>query len=285
MNVSESKHNSVAPTTHFLETEAFNRTSDTFVCWLSGAGFLINSRGTTVMIDPVISMETEKTDTVEIGFRMRVPLPIEAKDVPSLDAVIYTHGDSDHIGTFTPSVLAERNALFFGTHPVVENVKTLGVPIQQTKTIGIGETFRIGEIEITTTPADHPWQELDPTQYGEPWGPEDCCGFLVKTLDGTIWCTGDTRLLPEHLEMDGIDVLLLDVSRDEYHLGPEAVTIANKLSNAHLIPYHYGTYDTDIEALNGNPMEIAPSISGWEHRLHVLAPGEKFWVRASEQNS
>ncbi|MBT2696519.1 MBL fold metallo-hydrolase [Bacillus sp. ISL-40] len=285
MSLSESKHNAGAPPTQPLESEAFAKSTDTFVCWLSGAGFLIHSRGTNVMIDPDIAMDKEKTDTVEIGLRMRVPLPIEAKDVPRLDAVIYTHGDSDHVGKYTPLALAEKDALFYGTLPVVKNIESLGVPVEQTKTIGIGETFKIGQIEITTTPAEHPWQEKNPEKYGQPWGPNDCCGFLIKTPDGTIWCTGDTRLLPEHLEMTGIDVLLLDVSRDEYHLGPEAATIANKLSHAQLIPYHYGTYDTEIEALNGNPMELAPRISEWERRLHVLAPGEKFEVRGSEHNS
>jgi L-ascorbate metabolism protein UlaG (beta-lactamase superfamily) len=285
LSLSESKQNAVAPATQPLESESFAKTNDTFICWLSGAGFLINSRGTVVMIDPVISMEKGSTDTVELGLRLRMPLPIEAKNVPRLDAVIYTHGDSDHVGKYTPPALAEKNAVFYGTLPVVKKLETLGVPVAQTKTLCLGETFKIGQIEITTTPADHPWQENNPEKYGEPWGPEDCCGFLINTPDGTIWCTGDTRLLPEHLQMTGIDVLLLDVSRDPYHLGPEAATVANNLSNAHLIPYHYGTYDTNIPALNGNPMEVAPSISQWERRLHVLAPGEKFWIRASEHNS
>lgn len=283
LSFSKFKQNAVAPSTQLLESEAFANATDTFVCWLSGAGFLINSRGTTVMIDPVISMEKEKTDTVEIGLRLRVPLPIEAKDVSRLDAVLYTHADSDHVGKYTPLALAEKNALFYGTLPAVNQLEVLGVPVEQTKTIGIGETFKIGQIEITTTPADHPWQEMNPEKYGGSWGPKDCCGFLIKTPDGTIWCTGDTRLLPEHLQMTGIDVLLLDVSWNEYHLGPEsAITLANKLSRAHLIPYHYGTYDTDIEALNGNPMELASKIRESKSRLHVLAPGEKFKVGASD---
>ncbi|MEH7119942.1 MBL fold metallo-hydrolase [Neobacillus vireti] len=73
---------------------------------------------------------------------MRVPLPIEAKDVPRLDAVLYTHGNSDHVGKYTPSALAEKNAWFYGTFPVVKNLEKLGVPVEQTKTIGIRETFK-----------------------------------------------------------------------------------------------------------------------------------------------
>ncbi|MFD4058773.1 MBL fold metallo-hydrolase [Streptomyces californicus] len=278
-----SKSNAIAPATQLIQQEAFTDSSGTFIYWLSGSGFLINSRGTLIMIDPVISLEKGKNDISEIGIRMSVSLPIEASSVPQLDAVLYTHGDNDHMGKYTPSSLVHKGTLFGGTPPVLKNLESLGVPVGQYKSLDIGETFRVGQIEITTTPADHPWQEKNPAKYGNPWGPKDCCGFLIKTLDGTIWCPGDTRLLPEHLQMKGIDVLLLDVSWNEYHLGPEsAITLANTYSNAYLIPYHYGSYETEIEALNGNPMELAPSITSWQKRLHVLAPGEKFKVSRFE---
>jgi L-ascorbate metabolism protein UlaG (beta-lactamase superfamily) len=274
-----SKSNATAPASQLIQQSAFMETSDTSIYWLSGSGFLINSRGTLVMIDPVISHKKGKIGISEIGLPMSVSLPIEAPSVPPLDAVLYTHADNDHMGKYTPSTLVHKETLFIGTPPVLKNLDALGVPSGQTKSFDIGETFQIGHIEITTTPADHPWQEKNPVKYGNPWGPNDCCGFLIKTLDGNIWFPGDTRLLPEHLQMKGVDVLLLDVSWNEYHLGPEsAITLANTYSNAHLIPYHYGSYDTELEALNGNPMELAPRISESQNRLHVLAPGEKFKV-------
>jgi L-ascorbate metabolism protein UlaG (beta-lactamase superfamily) len=51
------------------------------------AGFLINSRGTTLMVDPRLS-----------GFDMPVMIefPIAASDVPRLDAVLVTHSNNDH---------------------------------------------------------------------------------------------------------------------------------------------------------------------------------------------
>lgn len=279
--------NAIAPNTQPLNPDAFNHLFGTSIYWLSSAGFLINSRGTLIMIDPVISLDKENGNISEIGLPLHVPLPIEAKDVPKLDAVLYTHADNDHIGTHTPSALVHKETLFGGTSPVVKSLETLGVPLEQTKTFSIGETFHMGEIEITTTPADHPWQEANPEEFGEPWGPKDCCGFLIKTLDGSIWCPGDTRLLPEHLQMTGIDVLLLDVSKDaEYHLGEEnAITLANTYQDAQLLPYHYGTYDIEIDAMNGNPLKLVPRINDAENRLHILAPGEEFIVRTPDSKS
>ena len=51
------------------------------------AGYFINSRGTTLMVDPLLE-----------GFDMPIMIdfPIAAKDVPRLDAILVTHADNDH---------------------------------------------------------------------------------------------------------------------------------------------------------------------------------------------
>ncbi len=267
-----------APATHPLTLEAFDDISETSIWWLSGGGFLINSHGTLIMIDPVISMKPGSDKIHETGLRMLVPLPIRAEDVPRLDAVLYTHADLDHIGTTTPLDLVRLGTKFSGTLPVVGQLEKLGVPLDQTHLFRIGEKFKIGSVNITVTPADHPWQLVDPIKNGAPWGPGDCCGFVIHTQDGTIWCTGDTRILPAHLGMTGIDLLLLDVSNDPFHLGKEnAILLANTLINADLIPYHYGTYDAPNKAAhNGDPTGLVQNIVRSASRLHIFAPGEKY---------
>jgi L-ascorbate metabolism protein UlaG (beta-lactamase superfamily) len=63
-----------APETQPFGVEAFEAGEDTVLRWLGMAGFLINSRGTTVMIDPLLG-----------GFDMPVMIefPIAAGDVPT----------------------------------------------------------------------------------------------------------------------------------------------------------------------------------------------------------
>ena len=64
------------------------RASDrTTIRWTGNAGFFVNSRGTTFMIDPLLQ-----------GFDMPIliDMPIRPKDVPRLDAVLVTHSDNDH---------------------------------------------------------------------------------------------------------------------------------------------------------------------------------------------
>jgi L-ascorbate metabolism protein UlaG (beta-lactamase superfamily) len=177
--------------------------------------------------------------------------------------------------------LMETCALFVGPPPVESALREMGIPDERTRVAHTGEPFAAGNVTVTATPADHPWQLRDPARFGDPWGPGDCCGYLLETPDGNIWCTGDTRLMDEHVQMRDVDVLLLDVSRNEYHLGVDnAARLANILDTPHLIPYHYGTYDApDHLAYNGDPAEVAAKLHDVERRLHVLAPGEKYVVR------
>lgn len=67
--------------------EAFDLQDGTIIRWLGNAGFFINSRGTCIMVDPMLK-----------GFDMPVLFqpPIIPEKVPHLDAVLITHCDNDH---------------------------------------------------------------------------------------------------------------------------------------------------------------------------------------------
>ena len=70
------------------------------------AGFFINSRGTTFMVDPLLE-----------GFDMPIMIdfPIAAKDVPRLDAVLVTHDDNDHYSVPTNRNLKSVTKAFHST--------------------------------------------------------------------------------------------------------------------------------------------------------------------------
>ena len=86
-----------APKTQSFRAEAFEASDVTVLRWLGMAGFLINSRGTTLMVDPLLG-----------GFDMPVMIefPIAADDVPKLDVVLVTHSDNDHYSVPTCRDLA-----------------------------------------------------------------------------------------------------------------------------------------------------------------------------------
>jgi L-ascorbate metabolism protein UlaG (beta-lactamase superfamily) len=270
-----------APHTHPIPPQAFQNGEQTVLYWLGGAGFLLNCRGTVIIIDPVLMTSPTDNGVSELGMRLLVPLPILAEEILQATAILYTHTDQDHLAPQTAQALAQTAGVYAGTNAVLARLTELGIPEDHTQMLRIGETVQFGSVAVTPTIADHGWQVLDPERYGPPHGPEDCCGFLMETPDGIIWLTGDTRFLPEHLEMGPVDVLLIDVSDDPYHLGHEKeIALANHYDKAMLVPCHYGCYDArDALPFNGDPARLAPWITNADQRLLVLAPGEPLRLR------
>lgn len=264
----QKKYQAKAPKTQPFGKEAFGKSKETTLRWLGMAGFLINSRGTTFMVDPLLE-----------GFDMPllIDFPILAKDVPHLDAVFVTHADNDHFSVPTNIAMSKVTDEYHSTVYVDSLMKNLNL-----KSAGhnIGETFKVKNISVKLTPADHAYQNAYPGMSKRWFKNEDACGFWFDTPDGSIWATGDSRLIPEHLTMKAPDAILFDFSDSEWHFTFEgAVKIANAYPNALLLLCHWGSVDSpDFSPFNGDPKKLYDVIINPE-RIKVLAPGEPFVLK------
>jgi len=131
-----------APKTQPFGAEAFEAGDVTVLRWLGMAGFLINSRGTTLMVDPLL-----------VGFDMPVMIefPIAAGDVPRLDAVLVTHSDNDHYSVPTCRDLARVTGEYHATQYVASLMQQEGFPAYGHD---IDEQFAIGPVRVDVTPAE-----------------------------------------------------------------------------------------------------------------------------------
>jgi L-ascorbate metabolism protein UlaG (beta-lactamase superfamily) len=263
------KYQATAQLTQPFGKEAFQPSSNTTIRWLGMAGFLINSRGTTLMIDPLLE-----------GYDMPLlrPFPIKPKDVTRLDAVFATHSDNDHYSVETFKDLAPVTKQFHSTVFVDSLMKNEGL-----KSFGhfIGDTFRVGKVSVRLTLADHDWQNDFPKPGQRYYEPGDACGFWFNTPDGSIWAPGDSRFNQEQLHMPTPDAILFYYSEDAlYHSGLEgAVKIANAYPNTPLILGHWGFVDApDFNPFNGDPKNLASRVVNPE-RIIVLAPGQPFTLK------
>lgn len=270
----ESKLQAKAPLTQPFGKEAFQRSSNTTVRWLGMAGFLVNSRGTTFMIDPLLE-----------GYDMPLLMnfPIKVKDVPHLDAVFATHSDNDHFSVETFKDLAAVTKEYHSTVYVDSLMKGYGLHSFGHYT---GEVFRLGNISVRTTLADHAWQNDFPKPGQRYYAPGDACGFWFITPDGTIWAPGDSRFNQEQLHMPVPDVILFYYSEDaQYHSGLEgAVKIANAYPHTPIILSHWGFVNApDFSPFNGNPENLKNKVVNPE-RIIVLAPGQPYQIKRIHKN-
>ena len=248
--------------------EAFGPQAHTTVTWLGGAGILLNIRGTTILIDPLLT-----------GFDMPVffDCPLKPEAVPRLDACLVTHIDNDHFSRETCQALQPVCAAYHSTGYVAEEMRRIGVPGEGH---GIGESFLVGDaVKVTLTPAKHNWQNGIPEFAYRTWAEEDYCGFRFETPDGSIWLPGDSRLLECQLHMDAPDVILFDFSDNDWHITLDgAVKLANAYPDARLVCIHWGTVDApEMTPFNGNPGNLYDRVVNPE-RICPLWPGEAMKV-------
>jgi L-ascorbate metabolism protein UlaG (beta-lactamase superfamily) len=244
------------------------------IWWLGNAGFAINAAGKVIFIDPVIELQDDSDPvTSEIGLPLLVALPIRARSVDRADLVLITHDHGDHAAASSISELAARTrALFVGTERTAQKLGNLGVAQERIRMAHYGQPIRVGEIAVTPTPASHE-EDVIHTQRG------DCCGFLIKAAGLTIWHPGDTELLDEHLKVKGVDVLILPIA--PHVLGTEgAAKLASITRARHIVPCHYGTYDSDLYWCTGDPEAVRAEIEDADRRYHTLAIGEKLVLPA-----
>jgi L-ascorbate metabolism protein UlaG (beta-lactamase superfamily) len=275
------QYQATAPATVPLPPSAFEDGGETAVYWLSASGVLVNSHGCTIMIDPLLSIIADDPAIGETGELLMTAPPIMATQVEKLDAVLYTHTDNDHLGPLTAKALMQTGAQFHGTPDVLQELNRLGLSDGQGFSHTQGETFCLGNLEISLTPAFHPHQ-LFRTDFERYFTPEDCCGYKIKTSDGVIWVPGDSILMPEHLQMQDIDLLFIDFSDNASHFGLDlAIGLANVLEHAEMIMYHFATfYGPDHDWCNADPGDAIPRLRHPE-RLHIVAPGEKYVLHPS----
>jgi L-ascorbate metabolism protein UlaG (beta-lactamase superfamily) len=255
-----------APKTQRFGAEAFEAGDGTVLRWLGMAGFLINSRGTTVMVDPLLGW---------FDMPVLIEFPIASAEVPRLDAVLVTHSDNDHYSVPTCRELAGVTGEYHSTQYVASLMDLEGLPAYGHD---IGEKFEIGPARVEVTPADHAWQNESPGASDRIFQPEDCCGFWIETPDGTIWAPGDRRLIRDHhLQMPAADAMLFDFSDSDWHFGLDgAIEMANAYPDTSLLLYHWGSVDApDFAPFNADPASLPDRVVNPE-RIRVLAPGEPF---------
>src|SRR4051812_49545785 len=117
--------------------EAFESRQGTVLRWLGMAGCLINSRGTTLMVDPLLG---------DFDMPMMIDFPIAAGNVPRLDAVLVTHSDNVHYSVPTCRQLSPVTREFHSTRYVASLMESEGFPA-----VGhdIGDRFPVGPVQVT----------------------------------------------------------------------------------------------------------------------------------------
>jgi L-ascorbate metabolism protein UlaG (beta-lactamase superfamily) len=208
--------------------------------FLGHAAFLAEGDGKRVIFDPFITGNPKA--------------PYSVDRVPRLDAILLSHGHSDHLGDAIP--LAKRDqAIIVAAYELVNfciSQGATGHKMQVGGTVKLVPAIHGGAIEGSTGLSTTP------------------CG-IVLTLDGVrVYHAGDTALTMDMQLLHGaVDVMLVPIG-DNYTMGVEdAVRAVRFVEPRVVIPMHYNTWD----AVAADPQQFRRLVSS-RAEVVILEPGK-----------
>lgn len=212
---------------------------------------------------------------------LRRAVPLDAKARRGLDAVLLSHAHYDHLDL--PSL--ER----LGTSLPIVAPRGLGGMLRKRRfesvlEVEVGETLRIGELEIRVVPAKHEGSR------GPLGASARAVGYRIAG-SSSVYFAGDTDLFDEMADIGPLDVALVPIwgwgpGLGPGHLDPErAAEALVRLRPRIAIPIHWGTYSPIHLSLRSAPgfLELPPAAFASaaerlapEVEVRVLRPGERF---------
>ncbi len=225
--------------------------------FLGGAGFLVETAGTTAAIDPYLGGDAKQ------GFERRSPSPVGYEDLAGIDYLISTHGHLDHCEPKLITYLAQNSSCrFLGPQSSIESIMAAGVADERVTCLDAGDKTDLGTLELQAVSLYDPY---------EPYA----LGIVLRQKKLSILHAGDSHYSGDYnrlADQMNIDIALLSSGRKLYMSPEEIFKAANDLGCQALVPIHWDlwkalyipmkeieeTYNKD----DGHNFSLIPMVAG-----------------------
>lgn len=247
------------------------------VSWIGHATTLVQIDDRFVLTDPVL------VDTIGAGVsRRKVGVPIDARDLPPLDAIVVSHMHFDHLSLASLEKLEHRVRRVYvpeGGLVYLSNMAFDAVDLAR------WETYDDRGMQITAVPVDHLGN-----RYGIDTWMHAFTGYVIRYHGVTVYFSGDTAYARDDFRatrerFGHIDLALLAIApihprawMERVHMDPrEALAAFDDLGADRMIPMHFDTFVDSVDA----PHEARDTLAklakerGLDSRVKILEIGEQ----------
>jgi L-ascorbate metabolism protein UlaG (beta-lactamase superfamily) len=219
--------------------------------WLGHSSVLVELGGTRVLIDPVFS---ERASFVAwAGPKRFQPAPIQAGELPGLDAVLVSHDHYDHLDRATIEALTEKTASFHVPLGIAKLLQRWGVPAARIREYAWWDEVTIDGLTIAATPARHfsgrGLFDRDRTLW---------CSWAITANGSRVYHCGDTGMTAQFkaigrkfgpFDLAFVKIGAYNDSWPDIHLNPEqAVEASRDLGGRVVVPIHWATFDLSLHS-------------------------------------
>jgi L-ascorbate metabolism protein UlaG (beta-lactamase superfamily) len=197
------------------------------VTWVGHSTVVLELDGVRLVTDPVLR--------ARFSILRRVAGP--AVELDAVDAVLISHLHADHLDP--PSLRQVQTAPVFVPEGGARFLRRRG--FADVRELPVGETARVGGLELTATFAEHPGKRM-------PWSPAaPAVGYLIAGSQ-RVYFAGDTDLFPGMSAFAPVDLALLPIAGwgprlPAGHMNARSAVQALGLLRARAaVPIHWGTY-------------------------------------------
>ncbi|TVR32117.1 MAG: MBL fold metallo-hydrolase [Spirochaetaceae bacterium] len=269
--------------------------------WLGQAGFLIDSRGLRLVIDPYLSDSlAEKYRGKRFAHTRMMAPPIAPSQLCDVDWVLSTHSHTDHLDPGTLPLLAQSNPAcrFLVPRSAESAALQRGVPADRLVLCNTGDSITLpgtavsaAAARVAVTPAAHEQRQLDDA------GNDIFLGYVIDFNGVTVYHSGDTvpfAGLRTALAGCAVDIALLPVNgRDEQRTAngvpgnmtlDEAIDLACELDVVALIGHHFDMFDFNTLDRGWGEDRIAERLPNKQDRYLLARPGLCYEVGNGTRN-
>jgi L-ascorbate metabolism protein UlaG (beta-lactamase superfamily) len=198
--------------------------------WFPPAWVQIVHDKSILYIDPAYLMSYYKKHPTKIEYS-RWPDEIDGlpEELPAGNVILLTHEHKDHCKRVTIDRLCSKNTVIYGPKKCIKQAGNRLNIIKAGDIISAG-SFKVKAVQAYNTPEGSASRKVHKKNSG--------IGYKVTVSHKTIYCTGDTSLIPEMKELGKIDLAFIPIDGTFTMNIEEAVKTALTISPKIVIPIH-----------------------------------------------
>lgn len=213
--------------------------------WFGHSSVLIQIHDMNILVDPIFD---ERTSPVSfIGPKRYSKVPLEIKDLPTIDVVLLTHDHYDHVSYKTLTAINDKVKKFLVPLGIDKDLEKFGIENSKIENMAWWEEKTIDGLLIACTPSRHFSGRYLIDSNDTLWS-----SWVLKDENYTIFDSGDGGYGSHFTEIKEkygkIDLAILDGSQydeawHDVHMFPEeAVQASIDLESEITFLDHYGAY-------------------------------------------